>query len=244
MRIEFLLLACSYKNGGRCVAGIDVANKRLIRLVSRDDSPEVRGAIKKEDCCVGGKEVELLDVVETELAEKAPADGAQTENYFVDTGFFKRVVRKAVPEEIYHYFANSSLGCLPFGDTAPYLEKPDYLKKGYSLCLVKAYAVNGYIGKNNKQQVRFSIYAPDKTEIKDYSNTNPVFKAGHFEGKAFLLISLPPYSSDSYIYCKFVSGIIPLSDSKQKSTTKAKKSAWSSSDFSKLNDAETDDLPF
>ena len=53
MKIDFIVLACSYKHGNRCVAGIDLTNKRLIRLVSEDASTNY--AIPKYECKVNGR---------------------------------------------------------------------------------------------------------------------------------------------------------------------------------------------
>ena len=43
MRTRFIVLACSYKHGGRCVAGIDLQAKKLVRLIANQLVGWIRG---------------------------------------------------------------------------------------------------------------------------------------------------------------------------------------------------------
>ena len=221
MRIEFLLLACSSKKGGRCVAGIDVTNKRLIRLVSRDASSN--GAIRKDFCKIDGSWVELLEVVEVELGEKAPAKGAQTENYYVDMPFFIRRIRKGTVDEAKKYMQKGRWGFFPFQTKLPYMYDKAYADTPYSLALIKAYSIQSYQPDPEKYpekwKVRFKVYSfkGEVTELSDYSCTIPneeYYKTSFRIGKALMLVSLPGDRDGFDYYHKFIAGIIPTEDSK------------------------------
>ncbi len=219
MRIEFLLLACSSKKGGRCVAGIDLTNKRLIRLVSRDAS--IGGAIPKDYCKIGGSWVELLDVMEVELGEKAPVKGAQTENYYVSMPFFIRRIRKGTIDEVKKYRQKGYCGFLPFKTKLPYLFDKAYADTPYSLAVINAYSIQSYQPDPDKYpdkwKVRFKVYSFKGTvmELSDYSCTMPneeYYKTPFRVGKALMVVSLPGDRDGFDHYYKFIAGIIPVAD--------------------------------
>ena len=63
---RILCLANSYKHDHRCVAGIDLATKRWVRLVGR----KIVGCLTVEETCYqDGSEAALLDVFEAELGD-------------------------------------------------------------------------------------------------------------------------------------------------------------------------------
>ena len=86
---RILCLANSYKHDHRCVAGIDLATKRWVRLVGR----KIAGCLTIEETCYsGGNEAALLDVFEAELGDKC-ASKCHPEDVFV-TGKPWRPVRR------------------------------------------------------------------------------------------------------------------------------------------------------
>ena len=222
MKIKFIVLACSYKHGGRCVAGIDLQNKRLIRLVSRDGATNY--AIPKEECYLNNRSLVPLDVIEVELVEKAPRNGAQTENYVVSSPLIKSFIGKAKEEDIKPYKFKSEKSPYPFDSKDEFLNHGAYYYKDYSLCLVPAYSIILENVKNaegnDKTKASFDIYKYNKEKIRltNYAVTDPSFML--FDGrnkiertvigKAWLLISLGQ-DDDSDNYYKYVSGIIDVS---------------------------------
>ncbi|MDA4885856.1 dual OB domain-containing protein [Streptomyces sp. CCM_MD2014] len=78
--VRMVCLANSRKNGGRCVAGMEVVSKSWMRPVSRRLNEEV-SAIERQ--YVGKVEPQVLDVVKLRLTERKPSD-FQRENWLFD----------------------------------------------------------------------------------------------------------------------------------------------------------------
>ena len=222
MKSRFIVLACSYKYGERCIAGIDLKLKKIIRLVS--NNKESNYAIPKQECYINGKSLMPLDVIDIELGEKAPTSGAQTENYFVSFPLIKAYIGRANEELIKPYRFKSDKSPYPFDTKDPFLSHGAYYHKDYSLCLVQAYSLSIKTIKNSegkfKTKISFDVYKYNKEKVTlvDYSVTDPNYmifdgtnKTGKETiGKAWLLISLGQDDcSDNYY--KYVSGIIDVS---------------------------------
>lgn len=223
MMIEFIVLACSYKHGGRCVAGIDLSNKKMIRLISSDKNTNY--AIPKDECKINDIYIMPLDVIEVEIKEKAPSLGAQTENYYITFPLIKKYVRKASIKELTKYLFKSDVSPYPFDSKAEFLNTGAYHHRKYSLCLIRAYAlkINNIVNSegNCKTKISFDIYKynGDKVRLENYAVTDPHYTIYEFNnpanktfvGKAYLLISLgQDDQSDSYY--KYVSGIIDVAN--------------------------------
>lgn len=222
MRSRFIVLACSYKHKGMCIAGIDLKLKKIIRLISTDESS--KNAIPKKECYVNGRYLAPLDVIDIEIGDKAQTNGAQTENYFVSFPLIKTYVGKANEDYIKPYKFKSEKSPYPFDTKDPYLSHGAYYHKDYSLCLIQAYELFFKTVKNsegvNKTKLSFNVYKYNKEKVTlvDYSVTDPNYmifdginRAGKESiGKAWLLISLGQ-DDDSENYYKFVSGIIDVS---------------------------------
>ena len=223
MIVKFIVLACSYKHGGRCVAGIDLNKKELIRLLFRDESTNF--AIPKSECQVNDRYLLPLDIIEVDITEKAPTIGAQTENYYVSSPFIKSYIGRATEADIKQYLFKDTKLPYPFGTKDPFLSSGSYYYRNYSLCLIRAYALSldNIINSegNAKTKLSFDVYKfnGEKVRLIDYSVTDPLYTI--FEGqnragknslrKAYLLISLGQEEKAEHYY-KFVSGIIDCSD--------------------------------
>ena len=229
MIIDFLVLACSYKYGARCLAGIDLSErnkvKPFVRLISSDSNTDF--AIDSSQCMIGNRELQPLDVIRVNLLSKARSMGAQTENYIVDLPVVKEYLRQADSKSLSEYVRPHEEGnSYPFGSKDPFLSKAKYEYYTHrSLQLLCAYNVHIYRQDNNigdsKTKMRFDIYiGRSKVTLSDYSVTDPNYyissdgfnkEKTNYLGKAYLLISLGS-SSDSYRFYKFVSGIIDLTN--------------------------------
>jgi len=208
-KIEFLVLACSYKDHNRCVAGIDLTNKRLIRIISNNST--INYSIPVSWCGCEGIELSLMNVYEIEIISKADNLGAQTENYIVNEGFAKRLIRKGSEEDLDEYLLFNSY---PFGNSHSFIGTYYYDKYEYSLCLVRCYNfdINYKLDKNNMERPRasFNIYINNQAvRLSDYAVTDPFYREKEHISKAYLLISLPGGLGKGFsCYPKFIAGII------------------------------------
>lgn len=222
MRIEFIVLACSYKHGGRCLAGIDLTSKRLIRLVSSDASTNY--AIPVNECKYNGTALKPLDIIAIEIIAKGETLGAQTENYLVEFPLVKSFIGVAKEKDISPYKFKGTCSPYPFDTKYPFLSYGAYYHRNYSLCLIRAYALSLKSIKNSdgkdKTKISFNVYKfnNEAVRLEDYSVTDPNYclfdgknRSGYHDlGKAYLLISLGQ-DDDTNNYYKFVSGIIDFS---------------------------------
>lgn len=222
MIIKFLVLASSYKHGGRCVAGIDLTNEKLIRLISRDESTNF--AIPKEECFINERPLAPLDIIEVDVEEKAPTLGAQNENYYVGLPLVKKFIGIGEEKDIKKYKFNSDKSPYPYDTKEGTLSRGAYFHKDYSLCLIRAYSLvfkstTNAEGKS-KTKVDFDVYKynSEAVRLEDYSVTDPQYCIFDGQnrmnrqslGKAWLLISVAP-DDDFGAYSKFVAGIIDVS---------------------------------
>lgn len=95
MNKKIIILTKSEKNGGYCVAGIDLETKEFIRLVSEDTGSKY--ALQKDDITYkDDSEVEILDMVNVILNGEQDL-WYQPENYIIDDKFrFKKVGRATI----------------------------------------------------------------------------------------------------------------------------------------------------
>lgn len=219
MNIEFMVLACSYKHGGRCVAGIDLTNNMLIRIISRN--ADSCYALDKSFCVFNGEELQKGIVYNVEIGEKAPNQGAQTENYYVDYPFVKSVSRPGSENELIGYISSN---IYPFKSKFQSLKGNYYTRLSYSLCLKLVYNLHFYSSINNdnapKTKVDFEVigYDGNPVVLSNFAVTDPAFCifgdsnfSELFLNKAYILFSIPPSDGNaSYI---FAAGVLLLKDS-------------------------------
>ncbi|HEX5610322.1 MAG TPA: hypothetical protein VFX45_09550 [Solirubrobacterales bacterium] len=92
---EFIVLACSLKKTGRCVAGISTRTKQWVRPVSTYDE----GQLGPYQYLIDGREPKLLDIVECEH-QGPTGDPAQPENVLVGDEPL-RLAGRVDPDEAY-----------------------------------------------------------------------------------------------------------------------------------------------
>lgn len=100
MKTRLIILANSFRPGGRCIAGIDIETGEWIRPVSRDADRAVPVSVAEN--------VKLLDIVSIPLASDKPRDCYQRENRFVDSWDWK-VVDSLSPNEIIKYCESNTV---------------------------------------------------------------------------------------------------------------------------------------
>ena len=88
---RLICLACSFRPGGYCVAGIDPESGRWVRPVSGSSDR----AITLKMMAIDSNMPELLDVLEVPLANTGPDEGCQPENRLVLPGPWRRVDKAA-----------------------------------------------------------------------------------------------------------------------------------------------------
>lgn len=213
MTMRILLLAVSYKHGGYCVAGINLANEKFVRLVTDDQT----------HC--GPLDSSLFpfspfDIIDVCIREKAPTNGAQTENYFINNYNIKRVGFDNSRETLIKYLDKHHI--TPFGTRYSSLNVSKYNELDYSLCLLRVSEIILYNEINNdgtaKTKVNFITTMNNGLTIQhnSYSVTDPIIvrrmhgiNEAVFLGHGYLLISIGPTQEEHYRYqYKFVSNII------------------------------------
>lgn len=169
--IDFLCLANSYKEGGRCVAGLDIDTGEWIRPVSNEEKGELH---RHHYLTVDGNDPDTLDTMNIYLDHASPID-YQPENWeimneswkLLDEGLNSR--NRTVLNEAFH--DNSKL----FGDTNNSIEYNKIKRQPIdsSLELIQPNHPQVYLKNRNdrKDQVRV-IFEIDDVEY-DLPITDP-----------------------------------------------------------------------
>ena len=91
------ILTKSFKNGGYCVAGIDMETCQWIRLVDSTNPSE--DEIKKEQMFVDGRQIECFDVIEFDFINQTPFF-CQTENWLLNLKVKPKYIKTISVEEL------------------------------------------------------------------------------------------------------------------------------------------------
>lgn len=212
MKLQFICLANSFKEGGRCIAGIEILNNQV---VLNNNSPKWIRPISKN----GHGEVEidlvshlnLLDIVEIDFIKNVPT-GYQSENILFDTSTIK-VVGK-FPANNLNSFCTANMNTI-FGNRTKVVDSIDIKSLGYSLALIKLiefeiFEIN-YLG-NPKPKVRLKFTYNDN--IYDLPITDLAFLNKYKLNKNILAnvseikIVLSLAVIHEGLYYKLVAGII------------------------------------
>ncbi|MDJ0553135.1 MAG: hypothetical protein QNJ68_01565 [Microcoleaceae cyanobacterium MO_207.B10] len=84
---QIVCLANSWKNGERCIAGIEISSKKWVRPVSSLNDGRIPFNIRQ----IQGKEPQLLDILEIPLEDSGPDFGFQSENRSILPGEWQKV---------------------------------------------------------------------------------------------------------------------------------------------------------
>lgn len=206
---EIIILANSFKPGGRCIAGIDNRTGEWIRPISRENRAipnHVAGNIK------------LLDVVKISFATDLPKDRYQRENRFVQSWDWE-VISNVSPQYIRKYCENDSVILHSHSDrVAPEVLDKMPFNEWKSLQLVRAdVSFRRDHWKQNQWRASFNDGAGKNLNLKvEYHESVAKLNNGQkIVPNCILTISLagpwaPPDGSISEQCYKLVAGVIEL----------------------------------
>lgn len=192
LKKDVIILTKSDKNGGYCVAGIDINSKELIRLVSEDEKTDF--ALSLEDITYKNKSImHPLDKITVELKGKQNSIN-QPENYIIDnTKSFQKIgecdkgiIENYIMNKPYIFY--NSRNCVTNGE----LEK---ISNKYSLILFKVNKIN--LWKDNYKENRITasfIYNQQEykyIKITDYELTKRYYNIVCEQGKRPYIINNP-----------------------------------------------------
>ena len=210
------ILTKSYKNGGYCVAGIDIDNKKFVRLVNSDDP--TNDEIKKEQMFLDEKSIECLDVVEFDFIKNIP-NSCQTENWLLNKTNKPKFIKSFTLEVLIDLlkFDNDNYFILNNGSA---LSAVEIAKLNRSLFVY--YVQNLKIDATTYEsfgEIRFRYKCSFEYNNKIYTNislTDPAYRDMSQDGmileNALIVASLPCVPYNDNLYYKFVAKIFPIED--------------------------------
>lgn len=205
--IEVVILTKSAKNGGYCVAGIDVKNSRWVRLVSSDTGSH--GALFDQDMrYMSGRSCKLLDVVRVPVLRKNPTE-YQPENVLINEDKYWEKVGTLLIDDLLELHPPETHNCL-LGNIYPYITEEKIDTVGHSLILVKVrdLIITHPTERSTKAKFgyRFTTYENMSVTDPDFYNTPDQTRIG----QAILVMSLPDEPYQERKYYKFIAKIFPL----------------------------------
>lgn len=182
MEKYFICLANSYKNGERCIAGVEVLPREGFPLAFRDISysgrkkripnwirPVARGGIDGEIPCGVASKIKPFDIVKLTGVEECPCQ-VQRENCYYST--MEIVATKEVQEKILSALASRYEGRWLFGNKGKAI--PAGKEEVESLMLIRPKDVEFYINGEGKTRVKFKIVDFSRETIEyDLPVTDP-----------------------------------------------------------------------
>lgn len=216
MKKQICILTKSYKNGGYCVAGIDVESKQWVRLVNSED--HTADEIRKEQMFFNGKAINCLDVLEYDFIDNIPFS-CQTENWLLNNSIPPKFVKTISLEELINFaiideeefFIYNKLNLLNDREIVK-------VKRSLFLFHVKNLKIEAKSYEKNGE-IRFRYKCVFEYNGEKYSNislTDPLYRDVVLDGEvleeALIIASLPciPYTDGSFY--KFVAKIIPIDE--------------------------------
>lgn len=213
MKKQICILTKSYKNGGYCVAGIDMNTNEWIRVVT-SNNPET-DEIREEQI----QSINCLDVIEYDFIKSVP-NFCQVENWLLNTSIKPKFIKTLTIEEVVklikiekeNYFICNKESALSF-DEIVNINRSLFIFNVKDLKIeVKAYDPLAEIKFKYKCSFKYN-----DTKYNNISLTDPEYrdisKNGVNYSNALIIVSLPsiPFIRD-YKYYKFVAKIIPIDE--------------------------------
>lgn len=173
MKVKFVCLANSYKEHGRCVAGIEILNDEIviengspkwIRPISSNPHGEIETSLVSN--------LNLLDIVEIEVTKNLP-NGYQTENVLFDLNSINKTGNFS--EEKLSELCNSKHNLI-FGNRGKSVIEEKASELNYSLDFISVTEFEFYYKKyedNPNSQLRI-IFSHNRNQY-DLPVTDPIF---------------------------------------------------------------------
>jgi len=215
MPARFVCLANSYKEGGRCVAGIMLDHNsnpiiqgglpRWIRPISTEGHGEIRVDLVDHLC--------LLDIVEIEVVEYV-GEGYQSENATFRENTI-RVIGAFHPERLYELCEQRPL---LFGNRGKAVHLDHIIRLNHSLTLVQAarFEVIEYTTEDDPDRKKIRLSFNYKGIQYDFPITDPIFKNNYQDNPHFvddtngLLLTLSVGVPLQEWHFKLVAGVIAI----------------------------------
>lgn len=204
---QICILTKSYKNGGYCVAGIDLNTKNWVRLVSSEDSKNEIPCyyMNKKD-----NDIDVLDVIEVNLLKNI-VNGCQRENYLIDIGIPLKTIGKMSIEEV---VSLKGYDCpdLIFGNKGKALPANEAALFNYSIILVQVTDINFFMERSllNGEWLKKEINFTYKNNQYTLVVTDPKYKKTEYNNKYFesasIVVSIPADEYNGWHH-KFVASI-------------------------------------
>ena len=216
MRKQVCILTKSYKHGGYCVAGIDLATKKWIRLVNSEDP--TTDEIKKSQMFLGSKSVDCLDVMEYDFVKNVP-HACQTENHLLNTNIKPKYLETITVEQLADLIEIERSENFIF-NASNVLDEKEIVGVDRSLF---AYVVTDLVIEAAQYEYDGEIKLRCKCSFcynnKNYTNislTDPKFRDESQDGlklkNVLIVASLPCVPHTDGLYYKFVAKIIPIDE--------------------------------
>mgnify|MGYP001050045125 FL=1 len=211
MNKRAVILTKSYKNGGYCVAGIDVNTSDWIRFVSSNIS--THGAVTDEMMCyTDGSCCEIGDIVKVQVVEPTQSPH-QPENYLIDeNSYWQKEGEMNLDELLDLHSCENAYYPFIFQDNWSYIESNALEEVEQSLVMVKVSDLtinpvyNGTPVTNKCDFLyRGNWYKYMSITDPDYRNDGPTVCID----KAIVIVSLPDAPRNGKFY-KCVAKIIEL----------------------------------
>lgn len=205
--IDVVILAKSSKNGGYCVAGIDVNSSKWVRLVSSDTNSH--GALFDRDMQYRNNTFcNLLDVVRVPFLREDPSK-YQPENILIDKEKrWEKIDEMSIcdvlelhPPETHEFL---------LGNEHTYITDRRVDTVGHSLILVK---VSDLIITHPRERTTKASFLYNLTAYANMSVTDPNFYNTPDEteiGDAIIIMSLPDTPFPERKYFKFIAKLFPF----------------------------------
>ena len=208
--MDIIILTMSAKHGKYCVAGIDIDNGELVRLVSSDE--ESSGAINYSSTLIGNRvQCQPLDLVSVPILYSLPLE-YQPENVLIDERIgWVHLDRLSLDDVL----AIHALDLSPyiFGSTSYSLTEAQLRRVQRSLTIVKVknLVINQIPRPDGSTKTKCSFIF-NSLSYSNMSVTDPDYfrlRDGTIIENAIIIVSLP---NQSYMdkWFKFVSKIFPL----------------------------------
>lgn len=194
---QLCILTKSYKNGGYCVAGIDMETSRWMRLVSNDSGND---EIPYEFMDKWQNRIEVLDIVEVEIIKTIPKN-CQKENCLINLEKPLKKIKSITFEEILNFKGYDKRRNI-FGNRGKAITPSDAELLSYSLILIPVTNLQFSLiqNKDNYKWICKDLTFTYNDSVYTLPITDPEFKKEEYHNKQFsrasIVVSIPsePYN--------------------------------------------------